>query len=60
MLREWYLHPNGQMPAYEGSFSDVNPPVHAFAVFQIYAIAAQDTGLEGYRLPGARLPEAAC
>ena len=46
MLREWYLHPNGQMPAYEGSFSDVNPPVHAFAVFQIYAIAADGTGFK--------------
>jgi hypothetical protein len=31
MLREWYLHPNGQMPAYEWNFSDVNPPVHAWA-----------------------------
>ena len=32
MLREWYMHPNGQLPAYEFSFSDVNPPVHAWAV----------------------------
>src|SRR5438552_1295398 len=31
-LREWYLHPNGQIPAYEWAFSDVNPPVHAWAV----------------------------
>ncbi len=46
MLREWYLHPNGQMPAYEGSFSDVNPPVHAFAVFQVYAIAAENNGFK--------------
>jgi hypothetical protein len=44
LLREWYLHPNGQMPAYENSFSDVNPPVHAFAVYQVYAIAAEQTG----------------
>ena len=29
MLREWYLHPNGQLPAYEWNFSDVNPPVYA-------------------------------
>ncbi len=36
MLRNDYLHPNGQMPAYEWSFSDVNPPVHAFASLQIY------------------------
>ncbi len=36
MLREVYLHPNGQLPAYEWSFSDVNPPVHAFAVKLVY------------------------
>ena len=46
LLREWYLHPNGQMPAYEGNFSDVNPPVHAFAAFQVYAFAAQSTGVK--------------
>ena len=37
-LREWYLHPNGQIPAYEWSFSDVNPPVHAWAVWQVYQV----------------------
>ncbi|WP_018970000.1 MGH1-like glycoside hydrolase domain-containing protein [Rubritalea marina] len=37
-LREWYLHPNGQIPAYEWSFSDVNPPVHAWGIWQIYQI----------------------
>jgi hypothetical protein len=31
MLREWYMHPNGQIPAYEFAFGDVNPPVHAWA-----------------------------
>jgi hypothetical protein len=36
MLRNEYLHPNGQMPAYEWNFGDVNPPVHAFATMQIY------------------------
>jgi hypothetical protein len=36
MLRNDYLHPNGQMPAYEWNFGDVNPPVHAFATMQIY------------------------
>ncbi len=39
-LREWYLHPNGQIPAYEWTFSDVNPPVHAWACWRIYKIAA--------------------
>lgn len=35
-LREWYMHPNGQIPAYEWNFSDVNPPVHAWACWQVY------------------------
>ncbi|MEM7682211.1 MAG: glucosidase [Planctomycetota bacterium] len=35
-LREWYMHPNGQLPAYEFAFGDVNPPVHAWAVWRIY------------------------
>ncbi len=39
LLREWYMHPNGQMPAYEWNFSDVNPPVHAWAVWRVYKIA---------------------
>jgi len=36
LMREWYMDPRGQLPAYEWDFSDVNPPVHAFAVFQVY------------------------
>jgi hypothetical protein len=40
-LREWYLHPNGQMPAYEFAFSDTNPPVHAWAVWRVYKISGQ-------------------
>jgi hypothetical protein len=39
LLREWYMHPNGQVPAYEFSFSDVNPPVHAWAVWRVYKIS---------------------
>ena len=39
-LREWYMHPNGQLPAYEWNFSDVNPPVHAWAVWRVYKITA--------------------
>ena len=35
-LREWYMHPNGQIPAYEWNFSDVNPPVHAWACWHVY------------------------
>ncbi len=38
LLREWYLHPNGQIPAYEWDFSDVNPPVHAWAALRVFAM----------------------
>ncbi len=38
MLRTWYMHPNGQIPAYEWSFGDVNPPVHAWATWRVYEI----------------------
>ena len=38
LTREWYMHPNGQLPAYEWNFSDVNPPVHAWATFRVYKI----------------------
>src|ERR1700739_2889618 len=38
VLREWYMHPNGQLPAYEWSFDDVNPPVHAWAALRVYQI----------------------
>jgi hypothetical protein len=38
LTREWYMHPNGQLPAYEWAFGDVNPPVHAWAAWQVYNI----------------------
>lgn len=44
LLREWYMHPNGQVPAYEWTFSDVNPPVHALAAWRIYKITRNVTG----------------
>ncbi|KAI8504955.1 hypothetical protein Bbelb_170640 [Branchiostoma belcheri] len=44
-LREWYMHPNGQIPAYEFAFGDVNPPVHAWAVRRVFKM----TGKRGYR-----------
>ena len=44
MLREWYMHPNGQIPAYEWAFSDVNPPVHAWACWRVYKITRNVTG----------------
>ena len=43
-LREWYMHPNGQIPAYEWALGDVNPPVHAWAVWRVYKIDGKRTG----------------
>jgi hypothetical protein len=45
LLREWYMHPNGAIPAYEWSFRDVNPPVHAWACWRVYKM----TGTRGRR-----------
>lgn len=39
LLREWYMHPNGQLPAYEWNFSDVNPPTHAWAAIRVFLIS---------------------
>jgi hypothetical protein len=44
MVREYYMHPNGQIPAYEWNFSDVNPPVHAWATWKVYEIDKKRTG----------------
>jgi len=44
-LREWYMHPNGQIPAYEWAFDDVNPPVHAWAVWRVYKIDRRMSGV---------------
>jgi hypothetical protein len=44
MLREWYMHPNGQLPAYEWALGDVNPPVHAWAALRVYRIEKKRTG----------------
>jgi len=44
LCREWYMHPNGQMPAYEWAFGDVNPPVHAWSALKVYKIEKELTG----------------
>ncbi|MEO1520791.1 MAG: glucosidase [Cyanobacteria bacterium J06633_2] len=44
MTREWYMHPNGQLPAYEWAFGDVNPPVHAWATWRVYKIEQKQKG----------------
>jgi mannosylglycerate hydrolase MGH1-like protein len=49
LLREWYMHPNGQLPAYEWAFGDVNPPVHAWAAWRVYKIDQKRNGGKGDR-----------
>ncbi|MGZ3847201.1 MAG: MGH1-like glycoside hydrolase domain-containing protein, partial [Flavisolibacter sp.] len=44
LMREWYMNPEGQLPAYEWNFNDVNPPVHAYAALQIYYTEKETTG----------------
>ncbi len=44
LVREWYMHPNGQIPAYEWQLGDVNPPVHAWAAYRVYQIERRTTG----------------
>lgn len=50
LLREWYMHPSGQLPAYEWNFSDVNPPLHAWAALRVYQIERRmhGTGDRGF------------
>jgi hypothetical protein len=48
MLREWYMHPNGQVPAYEWDFSDVNPPILSLAARAVFDIERQRTGVADY------------
>jgi hypothetical protein len=47
LTRDWYMHPNGQLPAYEWAFGDVNPPVHAWAAWRVYEIDREQHGGEG-------------
>lgn len=49
LTKEWYMHPNGQLPAYEWSFSDVNPPVHGWATWRVYKIDQKLNGGVGDR-----------
>jgi hypothetical protein len=44
LAREWYMHPNGQLPAYEWAFGDVNPPVHSWAAWRVYKIEKKRCG----------------
>ncbi len=49
LTKEWYMHPNGQLPAYEWTFSDVNPPVHGWATWRVYKIDQKLQGGKGDR-----------
>jgi hypothetical protein len=50
LTREWYMHPNGTLPAYEWNFDDVNPPVHAWATWRVYRIDQRNNGGVGDRV----------
>jgi hypothetical protein len=52
LTREWYMHPNGQLPAYEWDFGDVNPPVHAWAAWRVFQIDRNKRRAEGRKAPG--------
>jgi len=47
LTHDWYMHPNGQLPAYEWAFSDTNPPVHALAAYRIYELEKNNNGGKG-------------
>jgi hypothetical protein len=47
LTHEWYMHPSGQLPAYEWSFSDTNPPVHAWAAYRVYELEKNNNGGKG-------------
>ena len=48
LCREWYMHPNGQLPAYEWQLDDTNPPVHAWATYRVFKIDAKATGVKDH------------
>jgi hypothetical protein len=56
LLREWYMHPNGALPAYEFAFSDVNPPVHAWAA----GASTKSPARAGARPPSSKAPSRNC
>ena len=55
LLREWYTHPRGQLPAYEFDFGDVNPPVHAWGCLRGVSKRSR-RGASRLRFPGRRIP----
>ena len=51
LCQSWYMHPNGQLPAYEWNFSDVNPPVQAWAALRLYECEQRRTGKGDRQVP---------
>ena len=60
LLREWYMHPNGQLPAYEWAFGDVNPPVHAWAAWRVYKIEKKRRGTRRSRCSSSASSTSCC
>ena len=60
MLRNDYLHPNGQLPAYEWNFGDVNPPVHAWGTMQLYLFDKERRGARRHRVPEVARSPSCC
>ena len=58
IMREWYMKPDGQLPAYEWNFSDVNPPVQAWAALAVYQIEGEKTGVYDIRFPETNFSKA--
>ena len=58
LTHEWYMHPNGQLPAYEWAFSDVNPPVHAWATWKVYKLDKECYRHWRHKISGNGLHEA--
>ena len=56
LTHEWFMHPNGSLPAYEWAFGDVNPPVHAWAAWRVFRMDAGHARQARLRVPGAHLP----
>ena len=60
VLREWYMHPNGQIPAYEWAFGDVNPPVHAWAAWRVYKMEQAAAAVSAICFSGTRVSTSCC
>ena len=58
LTHEWFMHPNGALPAYEWAFGEVNPPVHAWAAWRVFRMDAALTRQARFRVPRTGVPQA--